>query len=254
MVNPTGAFADDIIFKDKAGRVLTRSDLKGISGTIDWEIRSGNPVPQEAIKLHEMGRAAGQTGDYEAALSLFQEASDFAPGWPYPVYDAAFTYLLQQDFKKAYELYKRVDAMAPRGFFTAKVAVDVLGKELRGELPPGLYLHYVTLEWESDSKKKYQAITELTEKIPQFAPAWKEKANLESDERKRLEAIEKGLGADPDPETKGFLLINKAIVLANARKKEEAIKILGELALDPSSPLDIELIAKRTLAFILDGQ
>ena len=66
--------------------------------------------------------------------------------------------------------------------------------------------------------------------------------------------LEKGLSAEPDPETKGFLLINKAVALANVGKKNEAIKILGELALDPSSPQDIEIIAKRTVAFILDEQ
>ena len=45
-----------ILFKDKAGRILTEKDVKGVSGTVNWEIRSGKPVPQEALKLHELGR------------------------------------------------------------------------------------------------------------------------------------------------------------------------------------------------------
>jgi tetratricopeptide (TPR) repeat protein len=247
----TAPSPDDLIFKDKAGRVLRKSDLESVSGDSYWQIGSES---QEATKLFEMGRAAVQKGDLEAALGFFKKASDLDPSWPYPVYEAAFTYLLRQDFEKAYELYKQVDAMAPRGFFTAKVAVHTLGRELGGELPPGLYLYYVHLKWEKDPKKKYLALTELTEKVPQFAPAWKDKALLESDDTKMLEATEKGLSVDLDPETKGFLLINKALALARAGRKEQAIEILGELALDPSSPLDIEGIAKRAIVFILEGQ
>ena len=52
-----------------------------------------------------------------------------APDWPYPVYDAAFTYLLQGDSLKAEERYAEVDRMAPRGFFTAKTSLDCLRRD-----------------------------------------------------------------------------------------------------------------------------
>ena len=95
------AFSEEVVFKDSSGRILTKRDLKGLSGTIDWEIRSDKAVPAEAMKLHEMGRIAGQKGESESALSYFQKASELAPDWPYPTYDAAFTYLLLNNFEKA---------------------------------------------------------------------------------------------------------------------------------------------------------
>lgn len=243
--------AEEILFKDKAGRVLKDSDVKGMTGVVDWEIRSGKPVPAEALRLHELGRAAGQKGDSAAAFKYFEKASKLAPDWPYPLYDAAFTYLLQNDAGKAYAHYMRVLQISPRGFFTAITAADVLAKERSGKLPPGTYLYYVSLEWESDPKKKAEAIFALNTKAPKFAPGWKERAKIESTERGRLDAIEKGLNAHPDIETRGFLLINKAIIFSNSGKKSEAIKILGELALDPASPLDIEVISKKAIASLL---
>lgn len=112
-------------------------------------------------------------------------------------------------------------------------------------------MYYVGLEWQSDPKKKAEAVIAINAKVPSFAPGWKERANIESTERSRMEAIEKGLKAEPDLETRGFLLINKAIILSNNGKKEEAINILGELALNPSSPLDIEVVSKKIICSFL---
>jgi hypothetical protein len=53
---------------------------------------------------------------------------------------------------------------------------------------------------------------------------------------------------DPDPETKGVLLINRAIILHRQGDRESAVTILGELALDPQSTLGTEMLAKSTLA------
>lgn len=68
---------------------------------------SGQPVSEQAELLHERARAAGARGDYEQALALFAEARVLAPGWAYPVYDSAFTYLLTGDTVRAEELYAR---------------------------------------------------------------------------------------------------------------------------------------------------
>ncbi|MDI1260218.1 tetratricopeptide repeat protein [Aquabacterium sp.] len=243
--------AEQIVFRDKQGRVLTEADLSSLSGDVKWEIRGNKSVPQEASKLHELGRIAGQKGDSKKAIEYFEKASAAAPDWPYPLYDSAFTYLLGEQYSKAYQLYQRVDKMAPRGYFTTKTAVHTLERESRGDLPKGTYLRYVSLEWVNDESQKRQFVAALTERIPNFAPGWKERAQFEDDPQLRLSALNKGLAARPDEETKGYLLVNKAIVLHQQGKREDAVSILGTLALDPHAPVDVELMAKKTLANML---
>lgn len=84
-------------------------------------------------------------------------------------------------------------------------------------------------------------------------PGWKAKAQTEQDLNKRLAYLERGLSANPDAETKGFLLLNKAAVLQEQGKPSEAKAILVSLAVDPTSPLDIEALAKYTLANLVEG-
>ena len=66
----------------------------------------------------------------------------------------------------------------------------------------------------------------------------------------RLAAIEKGLAANPDGETKGILLINKALIMDRSGGHEGAVRLLGELALDPASTYATEHLAKVTLASV----
>jgi tetratricopeptide (TPR) repeat protein len=241
----------DLIFKDTAGRLLTREDLKGVTGIVNWEISSTGSVPAEARKLHEAGRVAGQRGDSSAALANFERAALLAPHWPYPVYDAAFTFLLQRQYVKAHEYYRRVDQMAPRGFFTAKTAVHTLQRERAGTFPEGTYLQFLSIEWLENDAERMKAARAITEKVPTFAPGWKARSSLEPDARTRLAYVEKGLALEPDAETRGFLLMNKAILLHESGRKAEAIAILGTLALDPASPIDVEVLAKKTLATMI---
>ena len=242
---------DDVVFKDRAGRVLRKSDLQNASGAIDWEIRSTRQVPAKAMDLHRLGRDAGQRGQYSLALQHFADASKLAPDWPYPRYDAAFTHLLQRQYSKALSLYQQVDQMAPRGFFTVKTAVQYLKLEQEGKVPQGTYLKFLSLEWTNRSSEREVIARELTEEAPSFAPGWKARAALETDPQKRLNYLERGLAAHPDAETRGFLLLNKASVLIEKGMRSEAVSILGSLALDPSSPLDIEALAKQSLSMVI---
>ena len=68
----------------------------------------------------------------------------------------------------------------------------------------------------------------------------------------KLAAIEKGLAAKPDGETKGILLINKALINYRLGDHEGAVRLLGELALDPASTYATEHLAKVTLARIAE--
>ncbi len=238
--------AERLVFRDAAGRELTVADLKGFTGRVRWEVIGAYDVPPRATQLHAEAREAGRCGDFARALDLLDEAWDLAPEWPYPPYDAAFTYLLLDEPGTAEELYHRVDQMAPRGYFTCKASLDTLRRERAGDLFPGFAKAYAELEWMKPEVKQ-RVLAGITGKFPGFPPAWKELSLLLDDDTSKLHAIECGLVGRPDPETLGVLLINKANVLVRQGDRDTAIAILGELALSPDSTLAAEHLAKATL-------
>jgi hypothetical protein len=62
-----------------------------------------------------------------------------------------------------------------------------------------------------------------------------------------LVAIERGLKLDPDAETLGMLVINKALILWQREDREQALSLLGELALDRRTTIHAEMVAKLVL-------
>jgi len=178
-------------------------DLRGATGTFRYEIIGIRNVPPAARSLHEKAREAGGQGDYKKCLEFLNKASALAPGWPYPVYDRAYTYLLMRDYDSARRDYQETVRLSPRGFFTAITAVDTLEKEKIVELPIGTYLAYVSLEWIQDSVQKEKAVRQLVKDLPQLAPGWKELATL-VDDKERLLTIEKGLAAVRTQRQKGY--------------------------------------------------
>ncbi len=240
-----------IVLRDSEGRELTAADLREVQGPVPFELVGGTSVPAEAKRLHQRAREAGARGDYAEALGLLRSAQELAPEWPYPVYDAAFTLLLQKDYEAALAAYEETIGLAPRGFFTAITAAHTLKRERDGELPVGTYAGYVALEWVSDRAAHDRAVREMTEKLPSFAPGWFRWANTLEDPRAKLDAIERGLGAGPDRETLGILLVNKALALERSGRREAAIELLTNTALDPASTLATEHMAKLSLAQLL---
>ncbi len=245
--------ANDIIFKDANGKVLNKSDLNGYSGTATWEILSAKSVNQVAINYHNLGREHGQKGDYEKSLEFLQKAIKSDPQWAYPVYDMAFTHLLMGENSKALKLYKKVNSMEPRGFFTTKTAIYTLEKEAKGDLPEGLYYGYLSLEWMEPDQKE-EAVKNLVKNIPSYAPGWKDVFRFAENDESALSSIEKGLAANPDKETYGILMVNKALIFHRQGKHQEAIEILGQLALDVNSTFATEKLAKQTLSFISNSE
>jgi tetratricopeptide (TPR) repeat protein len=239
-----------VIYRSKNGTILTQRDLANAKGVVNWEIPSQIPVSAEARDLHQRGREAGARGDKDGALALLERAAQLAPQWPYPVYDAAFTNLLKGDSEEALRLYRRTIELAPRGFFTAFTAVYYLNLESEGQLAKGTYLAYVSLEWVDSPTERSQRVDALARLTPTFAPIWKEKALLTEAPAERLALIDRGLKLDPDRESFGFLLINKALTLSELGRPNEAVPILGELGTDQSQPLDVQQIALSTLAGI----
>lgn len=236
-----------LIFRDASGRLLTKEDLKNVTGTVNWSLVGGDHVPEAAAALHEQGRAAGGNGDYAKAIELFGKSHDAAPTWPYPLYDLAYTYSLMDQPEKALPIYERVLALAPRGFFTAMTTVDCLRREAAKEWPAGMCKRYQLIEFAEPGERK-AALEAVVAAAPGIAAAWKDLALKVEDDAQRLVALDKALSHNPDPETRGFVLSNKALVLDRLGKRSEAIKILGELALDPRSPLDVEQLSKLALA------
>jgi tetratricopeptide (TPR) repeat protein len=246
--NTGAAPATSIIYRAADGRVITRADLDKASGVVNWEITSKSHVSNAARELHQRGRDAGSSGRYDDALRLLAQAAEAAPSWPYPVYDAAFTCLLKGDQVSALRYYRKTLELAPNGFFTALTAAHYLGLESEHRLPTGTYLAYVSLEWLTSTEERAERIDKIAKRSPGFAPIFKEKALRVEDPAGRLSLLERGLSLDPDPETRGFLLINKAIVLSQLSRKEEAIAILGELATGRSQPLDVQQLAFEAMA------
>jgi len=242
-----------IIFRGDDGRTLTWNDVKDLHGPVRYEIVWPDAGLPEAQELHTRGRDAGSADDYQAAIAFFEQAQRLAPGWPYPVYDEAFSYLLIGNGEKAEELYARVDEMAPRGFFTAKVALDHLRRERKGTIPKGTYLKLVRLEFESDTKVAVKALKSIVSKNKAVPRAWQMLAALAPADDSKLVAISKGLACDPDRETRGMLLIYKAQVLAHQNHRDQAITILGELATDPASTLGVEHLSKLALQQLIRG-
>lgn len=240
--------AGSIVYRSPDGRVISQEELKNVSGTFKYELVGGENVPAEARQLHEQARAAGGRGEYDQAIAILQRASKAAPQWPYPVYDLAYTYLLKNDLDNARVYYRKTLELSPRGFFTAITALDTLDREKKGELPGGVYLAYLSLEWTDNASERANLVRQLSERQPAFAPALKERALLADDDGERLQWIEKGLSTNPDAETKGILLINKALLLHKRGEKDAAVKLLGVLALDPQSTFATEHLAKATLA------
>jgi tetratricopeptide (TPR) repeat protein len=109
---------------------------------------------------------------------------------------------------------------------------------------------YLSLERQSDPVKKLAMVRYLVDQYPKFAPGWQELANLLESDPDRLAAIESGLAAEPDAETRGMLLINKALILDRQGHHDEAVKLLGQLAIDPKSTVGTEQLAKATLVII----
>jgi tetratricopeptide (TPR) repeat protein len=216
-----------VVFRAADGRTLTMADLRGETGTFRYEILDKSNVPKEAASLHKQARLAGGKGDYKQAINLFEQASRLAPSWPYPVYDMAYTYLLMKDSEKARTHYRKTV-----------------------ELSVGTYRAYLALESMEDDETRSNAVRQLVKRAPSFAPAWKELAVQSKTEAEKLAAIEKGLAARPDAETKGILLINKALIMDQRGDHDVAVRSLGDLALDPASTYGTEHLAKASLAYV----
>lgn len=242
-----------IVFQDASGRILTADDIAGVSGTVNWQVVGGEHVPAQARELHRLGCEAGGRSEYDQAMELFAQAEALAPNWPHPRYDAAFTALLMGDNDKAEEYYSQVDRLAPRGFFTCKSTLALLRRERAGSLFPGFTKAFLQLEWMRDREQKRAVLQGIVAKYPDVPQVWEQLASLLQDPQDKLRAIDNGLAEGPDIDTRGMLLLHKALALSSSGDRPGAVALLGGLALDPDAGLAAEALAKFTLRTLVGG-
>lgn len=244
---PEAQPSPELRVQDPSGRVLTADEIAHTSGTAKYSVVGKGEISDEAHRLHDQGRAAGGAGKYAEALALFARAHEAAPTWAYPTYDAAFTYQLMDQPAKALASYEEVLKLEPRGFFNAISSADCLRREAKGEWPAGTCKAYAMVEWLSPDEQK-KALEGLVSKVPSLAVAWKDLAGHLDDPAARLQALDRGLAQQPDPQTRGFLLMNKASALDGFGKHEEARRMLSALAAEPALPVDVEQLAELQLS------
>jgi tetratricopeptide (TPR) repeat protein len=242
-----------VVFRDRNGRTLLPEELAAATGPFTWEIRGTGTVPSEARRLHEEGRATGGSGKHDEAIALFTRAADLDPSWPHPVYDRAYAHLLKQDFAAALADYRKTLELAPRGFFTAATSADMLAREAAGEFPPGLHAAFVMLEDMPDDLQR-QIVRQIVERHPSHAPAWQLHARLLAAPAEKLAAIERGLLARPDPDTRGALLVEKAQALHQSGERQAAFEILDTLASAVGDSLNAYAAACIARALIRSGE
>ncbi len=242
-----------IEFTDSNGNKITKEELATSTGRFNYEIYGIEGVSDLAKSLHGQARQFGQNGDYKNAIEKLTQANKEAPNWPYPLYDLAYTYLLQDDYENALKYYQLTDKIAPKGFYTSKTALHTLERESKGELQKGLYKSYLSLEWINNPTEKKEMIELLVDKVPSFAPIWKDYSSL-LEGKERLIAIEKGLEQNPDIETKGMLLINKALVINQNGNFKEASELLTNIIFDTNSTFGNLEMAKFVLNNITENK
>jgi hypothetical protein len=222
-----------VVFTTKDGQEV--KDLKKVEdGEVNYKVVGKGEIPEKAKELHDLGRRYGADGKYDAALLNFEEASKLAPGWAYPIYDTAYTLLLRDDATNALAKYREVDRLETNGFFTTKTAVWSLEREESGALPKGTYRAYLALE-SVDAKTKGELLEKLAVMAPKYPPMWKEKALASKTVSEKLQLIEKGLALEPDGETYGILMLNRAVLLNLQKKTNEAKAILNGLTMETNT-------------------
>jgi tetratricopeptide (TPR) repeat protein len=220
-------------------------DLADAEAKVSYEVAVKQQVPKEAKILHAEAREEGSAGRYESAIQLLERASRLAPDWAYPVYDLAYIYLLQDDLGAALAKYRQVDAMEPEGFLTTKTAIWTLEREGSGALPVGTYSAYLALELAAEDEKK-QLVTALLEKAPTFPPAIKDLALITADPEEKMNLIDRALALNPDAETYGILMLNRAMLRNSQNRTDEARAILQGL-LDRTNTIGTRTLAQEVL-------
>lgn len=209
-------------------------------------------IPERARQLHAQGRKHGEAGEFELALRYFNEAALAAPNWPLPLYDLGLTFLYVKADNRALEAFTKLDAVAPLGLPGSKRILDSLRREQDGRVPEGTLREFLDIERLRDPQEVRRRMQALTQKAPGFVPAWQELAISAEKPEEAEKLIAKALSLEPDAETRGTLLIDKASLLWRRGETDAARKLLRELLADPTT-LPATAAEARELLSIPDG-
>jgi hypothetical protein len=125
----------------------------------------------------------------------------------------------------------------------------MLTREKAGEFPRGLAVAVVMLA-DMPHEQQRSIAEQLVEKFPSCAAAWNTHAKFIEDPAARLAAIESGLAARPDADTRGSLLVNKALAFYKFGDTDRAIEILKPLIEGIGDSLSTHAKAYVSLAMI----
>jgi len=236
-----------VLFNEQGGQ-MTWEQFKSYTGRLRWELHTDKKVPEQARTLFENGRRAGAKGDYVTAIELFDAAHQNAPGWLYPIYEMASSYLLSGDLAEAEKHYHRVNTLAPYGFFNSPQAEKCLRLERKGEVARGTYQRLSLLARASRSTALL-SVRGILAKTPGYAPGWERLSFFAEDSADIRDAIKKGLAADPDPYTRDMLHLRDAILTHNEGDTDQAIKMLRRQLRAP----ELTLAAEAQIKVVLPG-
>ncbi len=243
----------EVLYRDAEGRELALAEIAAASGPMPTDSPETEAPNEQAGRLHELGRAAGQIGQYELALERFAEAEAAGEGWLYPRYDAAFTELYMQRQAEAEATFAALHEAAPWGFLNTLVALDLLRREREGLAEPGLTITLTMVEGDPERIRRSLVLKAIVAANPAVPRAWQLLAEVTRDNDKRLTRVERGLSYHPDPTTHGMLSIHRAWIRFGGEGRQQSIDELGALALDPDTPRDVNRRARWSLARLLFG-
>jgi hypothetical protein len=168
------------------------------------------------------------------------------------MYDRAFARLLKHEFDAALADYRKTLELSPLGYFVAATAADMLTREAAGEFPAGLYAAFAMLEHMPGEQQRHVA-GQLVAQFPSHAPAWELHARFAEDPSDKLAAFERGLLARPDPDTRGLLLVQKALAIHASGQREAALEILDPLTSTVGDSVSTHVQAQIATALIRSG-
>eukprot|EP01084_Bolivina_argentea_P300772 518713_1 len=86
---------------------------------------SGNPIPPTAKTIYQEAIQKRSNGKYKEARDELLFAHNIVPQWEYPLYELAYTYLLQKDYKNALFWYKKYRDRIPNSSECNEKIVDL---------------------------------------------------------------------------------------------------------------------------------